>query len=184
MLPGRHTATAHQLRLELAVSRVPDQMYGASDVSLANKAPFWTHLSLFFCTRSLSLLCTRVFLFPFFFCLLSLSRANPLPLLLPLFLFLLYRHSLGEKMGDSREKSAKRPVYTLSNGCPAPRPEQSVQTGGNILLRDSALIDMLSHFNRERIPERVVHAKGAGAYGEFEVCVPPSPPSYIGYAAR
>jgi catalase len=31
------------------------------------------------------------------------------------------------------------------------------------------LIDLLAHFDRERIPERVVHAKGAGAYGEFEV---------------
>lgn len=31
------------------------------------------------------------------------------------------------------------------------------------------MIDLLAHFDRERIPERVVHAKGAGAYGEFEV---------------
>jgi catalase len=38
-----------------------------------------------------------------------------------------------------------------------------------LLMRDFHLIDLLSHLNRERIPERVVHAKGAGAYGEFEV---------------
>ena len=31
------------------------------------------------------------------------------------------------------------------------------------------LIDELAHFDRERIPERVVHAKGAGAFGYFEV---------------
>jgi catalase len=31
------------------------------------------------------------------------------------------------------------------------------------------LIDEMAHFDRERIPERVVHAKGAGAYGYFEV---------------
>lgn len=31
------------------------------------------------------------------------------------------------------------------------------------------LIDELAHFSRERIPERVVHAKGAGAFGYFEV---------------
>jgi len=37
------------------------------------------------------------------------------------------------------------------------------------LLQDFALIDKLSHFDRERIPERVVHAKGAGAHGYFEV---------------
>lgn len=34
---------------------------------------------------------------------------------------------------------------------------------------DFHLIDKLSHFDRERIPERVVHAKGAGAHGVFEV---------------
>lgn len=38
-----------------------------------------------------------------------------------------------------------------------------------MLLQDFALIDLLSHFDRERIPERVVHAKGAGAHGYFEV---------------
>lgn len=37
------------------------------------------------------------------------------------------------------------------------------------LLSDFHLIDKLSHFDRERIPERVVHAKGAGAHGYFEV---------------
>lgn len=40
---------------------------------------------------------------------------------------------------------------------------------GPLLLQDFHLIDLLAHFDRERIPERVVHAKGAGAYGEFEV---------------
>lgn len=38
-----------------------------------------------------------------------------------------------------------------------------------MLLQDVALIDKLAHFDRERIPERVVHAKGAGAHGYFEV---------------
>lgn len=37
------------------------------------------------------------------------------------------------------------------------------------LIQDFHLIDKLAHFDRERIPERVVHAKGAGAYGYFEV---------------
>lgn len=40
---------------------------------------------------------------------------------------------------------------------------------GPILLQDNVLIDELAHFERERIPERVVHAKGAGAFGYFEV---------------
>lgn len=40
---------------------------------------------------------------------------------------------------------------------------------GPILLQDNHFIDELAHFDRERIPERVVHAKGAGAFGYFEV---------------
>lgn len=40
---------------------------------------------------------------------------------------------------------------------------------GPILLQDHVLVDELAHFDRERIPERVVHAKGAGAFGYFEV---------------
>ncbi|MBW8900932.1 MAG: catalase, partial [Massilia sp.] len=38
-----------------------------------------------------------------------------------------------------------------------------------VLLQDFHLIEKLQHFNRERIPERVVHAKGSGAYGTFTV---------------
>jgi catalase len=41
--------------------------------------------------------------------------------------------------------------------------------GGPILLEAHHLIEKLAHFDRERIPERVVHAKGSGAYGYFEV---------------
>lgn len=37
--------------------------------------------------------------------------------------------------------------------------------GGPVLVQDQALLEKLAHFNRERIPERVVHARGAGAYG-------------------
>ncbi len=38
---------------------------------------------------------------------------------------------------------------------------------GYTLVQDTHLIDKLAHFSRERVPERVVHAKGAGAYGKF-----------------
>ena len=62
-------------------------------------------------------------------------------------------------------------VYTTSNGCPARNPESSLRVSNVLPLRDFQLVDVLSHLNRERIPERVVHAKGAGAYGEFEVCI-------------
>lgn len=40
---------------------------------------------------------------------------------------------------------------------------------GQLLLQDIHLAEKLAHFNRERISERVVHVKGAGAYRYFEV---------------
>jgi catalase len=45
----------------------------------------------------------------------------------------------------------------------------TVGPDGPILIQDFHLIDKLAHFDRERIPERVVHAKGAAAHGFFEV---------------
>jgi len=62
-------------------------------------------------------------------------------------------------------------VYTTSNGAPVNEPYafQRIGTNGPLLLQDFYHIDLLSHFDRERIPERVVHAKGAGAHGYFEV---------------
>ncbi|CAK7238098.1 catalase A [Sporothrix eucalyptigena] len=44
--------------------------------------------------------------------------------------------------------------------------------GAHTTLGDTLLIETLAHFARERIPERVVHAKGVGAWGEFEVTNP------------
>jgi hypothetical protein len=63
------------------------------------------------------------------------------------------------------------PFYTTSNGRPITNPFSSERLGANgpVLLQDFHLIDLLAHFDRERIPERVVHAKGGGAFGEFEV---------------
>jgi len=39
-------------------------------------------------------------------------------------------------------------------------------------MQDVKFLEELAHFDRERIPERVVHAKGAGAYGQFIVTKP------------
>lgn len=60
---------------------------------------------------------------------------------------------------------------TTSWGCPVDDNQNSVTAGrdGPVLLQDTHLLDKLAHFDRERIPERVVHAKGAGAHGYFEV---------------
>ncbi|KAJ3557034.1 hypothetical protein NM688_g1691 [Phlebia brevispora] len=62
-------------------------------------------------------------------------------------------------------------TYTTSNGAPVAEPYavQRIGLNGPVLLQDFHHIDLLAHFARERIPERVVHAKGAGAHGYFEV---------------
>ncbi|ODQ81770.1 hypothetical protein BABINDRAFT_160010 [Babjeviella inositovora NRRL Y-12698] len=63
-------------------------------------------------------------------------------------------------------------IYATSNGVPYvhhPYGAQTSRPGGPLLLQDFHLLDSLSHFDRERIPERVVHAKGGGAHGYFEL---------------
>ena len=59
---------------------------------------------------------------------------------------------------------------TNNFGAPVPDNEHSLSAGerGPLLLQDYFLVEKLAHFDRERIPERVVHAKGAGAFGYFE----------------
>ena len=61
-------------------------------------------------------------------------------------------------------------TLTTNFGAPVPDNQHSLTAGerGPILLQDYFLIEKLAHFDRERIPERVVHAKGAGAFGYFE----------------
>ncbi|MEI8609153.1 catalase KatB [Enterovibrio sp. Hal110] len=58
---------------------------------------------------------------------------------------------------------------TSQNGAPVADDQNSLTAGerGPVLLQDWHLIEKLAHFNRERIPERIVHAKGTGAYGTF-----------------
>jgi catalase len=60
---------------------------------------------------------------------------------------------------------------TTASGIPYTENENSMTVGprGPILLQDFILHEKMAHFNRERIPERVVHAKGSGAYGTFTV---------------
>ena len=63
------------------------------------------------------------------------------------------------------------PRYTTSDaGIPATSDEHSLTVGpdGPILLHDTYLVQKMQQFNRERVPERVVHAKGGGAHGFFE----------------
>jgi catalase len=62
----------------------------------------------------------------------------------------------------------------MLSGCPIANPNTAQRVGngpvrGHMLLQDTQLIETLAHFNREPIPERVVHASAVGAWGEFEV---------------
>ena len=65
----------------------------------------------------------------------------------------------------------RQPRLTTASGIPVADNQNSLSAGprGPLLLQDFHLIEKLQHFNRERIPERVVHAKGSGAYGSFTV---------------
>ena len=64
-----------------------------------------------------------------------------------------------------------RPRLTTSAGAPLASNQNAKTVGPNgpVLLEDYQLIEKLAHQNRERIPERVVHAKGWGAHGTFTV---------------
>jgi catalase len=63
------------------------------------------------------------------------------------------------------------PRTTTDSGIPVTSDEFSLTVGPNgpTVLHDAHLVQKMQHFNRERIPERVVHAKGSGAHGFFEV---------------
>ena len=67
-------------------------------------------------------------------------------------------------------KDTRKPT-TTDAGMPVASDEHSLTIGadGPIVLHDHYLIEQMAQFNRERIPERQPHAKGAGAFGRFEV---------------
>jgi catalase len=65
----------------------------------------------------------------------------------------------------------QRRTITTSGGTPVGDNQNSLTVGsrGPVLMQDLLLIEKMAHFNRERISERVIHAKGSGAHGVFEV---------------
>ncbi|NYT23477.1 catalase [Alcaligenaceae bacterium] len=71
-------------------------------------------------------------------------------------------------MSDSKREPA--PGSTTGAGAPAPSDRNSLTIGsdGPILLHDVHFLEQMAHFNREKVPERQPHAKGAGAFGVFE----------------
>jgi catalase len=73
----------------------------------------------------------------------------------------------------------KSRVLTTDVGRPVGDNQNSLTVGprGPIVFDDYLLFEKMAHFNRERIPERVVHAKGSGAYGTF-TCTNPDMKKY------
>src|SRR5690606_28561724 len=71
---------------------------------------------------------------------------------------------MASKNGKSQSAS------TTGAGAPAPSDRNSLTLGpdGPILLHDVHFLEQMAHFNREKVPERQPHAKGAGAFGVFE----------------
>jgi len=58
---------------------------------------------------------------------------------------------------------------TTANGAPVADDQNSISAGerGSLTFDNFRVFEKLAHFNRERVPERVVHARGSGAYGTF-----------------
>jgi catalase len=71
----------------------------------------------------------------------------------------------------SNNSSPVLPQLTTASGIPVGDNQNSLTAGprGPVLLQDFWLLEKLAHFNRERIPERVVHAKGSAAYGTLTI---------------
>ena len=67
------------------------------------------------------------------------------------------------------ESIKKRMTTTFGAPISDDNTSMTLGRGGPILMQDVVLLEKLAHFDRERIPERVVHAKGAGAFGYFEL---------------
>ena len=74
-------------------------------------------------------------------------------------------------MKEKMKKKLKGKYLTTNQGVPISDNQNSMTAGqrGPVLLQDVQFIEKMAHFDRERIPERVVHAKGAGAHGYFQV---------------
>src|SRR5215204_6069009 len=79
--------------------------------------------------------------------------------------------SRSEQFSTTTLIMSDRSQLTTTGGNPVADNQNSISAGprGPLLLQDYQLIEKLAHQNRERIPERVVHAKGSGAYGTFTV---------------
>ncbi|PWH06429.1 catalase HPII [Brachybacterium endophyticum] len=81
------------------------------------------------------------------------------------------RSATGATRADAPDVEAQQgKTLTTALGTPLPDTDRSLTAGprGPVLLQDHHLREKITHFDHERIPERVVHARGAAAHGRFE----------------
>ncbi|XP_002738841.1 catalase, partial [Saccoglossus kowalevskii] len=81
------------------------------------------------------------------------------------------RDKASDQLKEFKKTQTKPETLTTATGAPIDNKNAILTVGprGPLLMQDFAYTDEMAHFGRERIPERVVHAKGAGAFGYFEV---------------
>ena len=75
------------------------------------------------------------------------------------------------KGGETHQTpSAGGPLLTTNQGTPVSDNQNSLRAGtrGPTLLEDFIFREKITHFDHERIPERIVHARGSGAHGFFQ----------------
>lgn len=80
------------------------------------------------------------------------------------------QHQAGNGQASNGQGSSGDNILTTRQGHPVTDNQNSRTVGnrGPVTLENYQLLEKISHFDRERIPERVVHARGAGAHGIFE----------------
>ncbi|CAL1265609.1 unnamed protein product [Larinioides sclopetarius] len=81
------------------------------------------------------------------------------------------RDKASEQLNEYKKAQEEVETLTTTFGAPIGDKLNSLTVGprGPLLMQDVVYMEEMAHFNRERIPERVVHAKGAGAFGYFKV---------------
>jgi len=81
------------------------------------------------------------------------------------------KNGLGESLPSRNSVRGKNPGITRESGAPVINNQDTMTAGprGPQVVQDAWLIEKHAHFNREVIPERRMHAKGSGAFGQFVV---------------
>lgn len=77
--------------------------------------------------------------------------------------------------GETHQRAdADHPTLTTNHGMPISDNQNQLKAGhrGPVLLEDHVYREKINHFDHERIPERIVHARGTGAHGYFELTHP------------